>query len=96
MIRVFNENDKRKWNVAIHIDKKYDTWYSYRFKKFYCGESHGFEVKCICCFDTQQEYITHMLEAHNKTYDNPHFQLPDLPDRIVIHNDELALKNDFD
>jgi hypothetical protein len=93
-IRIFNQHDKRKWNVAIHIDKQYDTWYSYRFKKYYCGESHGFEVKSICCFKTQQEYISHMLEVHNKPYNNPDFVLPAQPEHIIIVDDELILKGD--
>ena len=94
-VRIFNENDKRKWNVAIHLDNKYDTWYSYRFNKYYCGEPHGIEVKCICAFATQEEYISHMIGAHDKIYKNPNFVVPKLPRHIIISNDELYVKSEL-
>ena len=95
-IKVYNEHDKNKWNVAIQIDSEYDTWYSYRFKKYYCGDKHTEELRCICCFENQDEYVNHMQGAHNKTYKNPKFVLPKLPQHIIIDNDVLTVIPEMD
>ena len=79
----------KEWNLSIQIDKVYNTWYSYRFKKFYCAEHID---DGLCSYITQDDYLQHMSNNHNKTY-MTEWTIPQLPSKYIIIDDRLIVNN---
>jgi len=75
-----------KWNIPIKCPNSCHctnalTWYSYRYKRYYCNGCHktGFdESNMMMSFQTQEHFREHVKHCHDVEMDE--FDIPELSD----------------